>query len=253
MSDLLNSNPQPEPPNDRQQIEELETESLPRRRFLNLAGAGILTIGFGSLAEELVGKVSEPLNQTVETLIFRPQQLVPEFPVSAIEPDKLIVNSFRFTPMLDPIAYRLTIDGAVQQPLSLSMSDLQALPLVEMVIRHVCVEGWAAIVQWGGVRLRDLVAIAQPKPSAKYVYFYSADGYYESWDLDSAIHPQTLMAYTKNGEILAPANGAPLRLASPIKLGYKLSKWVTRIELTETLAPKKGYWEDLGYEWYAGL
>jgi DMSO/TMAO reductase YedYZ molybdopterin-dependent catalytic subunit len=230
-----------------------DTDFVPRRRFLTLAGAGLLTIGFGSLAEGWVGGLSEPLNQQVESLIFRSQQPVPEFPVSAIEPDKLIVNTFKFTPAIDPVTYRLTIDGEVNRPLSLSMTDLQKLPFTDMVIRHVCVEGWAAIVQWGGVRLRDLMAIAQPSAQAKYVYFYSADGYYESWDIDSVMHPQTLMAYQKNGQPLEIDYGAPLRLASPIKLGYKLSKWVTRIQLTSVLGQKRGYWEDLGYEWYAGL
>jgi DMSO/TMAO reductase YedYZ molybdopterin-dependent catalytic subunit len=108
-------------------------------------------------------------------------------------------------------------------------------------------------VQWGGVRLRELVALAQPKPEVKYVYFQSADGYYGSWDLPSALHPQTLMAYQKNGEPLPIENGAPLRLASPVKLGYKQSKWVTRIILVSQLGRVRGYWEDQGYEWFAGL
>ena len=220
---------------------------------MTLAGAGLLTIGFGSLAEGLVGGLTEPINQQVESLLFQTQKLVPEFSISAIEPDKLIVNSFRGTPAINPNAYRLTIDGEVNNPLSLSLDDLQKLPFTSIVIRHVCVEGWAAIVQWGGVRLQDLLAIAKPSPQSKYVYFYSADGYYESWDLDSVIHPQTLMAYQKYGQPLSPENGAPLRLASPVKLGYKLSKWVTRIQLTSKLDEKRGYWEDLGYEWYAGL
>jgi DMSO/TMAO reductase YedYZ molybdopterin-dependent catalytic subunit len=234
-------------------LEPDDTDLVPRRRFLNLAGAGLLAIGFGSLAEGFVGAVSEPLNQQVESLIFQPQKLVPEFPITAIEPDKLIINSFRGTPPINLANYRLIIDGAVDKPLSLSMNDVQRLPFTSMVIRHVCVEGWAAIVQWGGVRLRDLIAIAKPSTQAKYAYFYSADGYYESWDLDSVMHPQTLMAYQKNSQPLEAANGAPLRLASPVKLGYKLSKWVTRIELTSELGEKHGYWEDLGYEWYAGL
>jgi DMSO/TMAO reductase YedYZ molybdopterin-dependent catalytic subunit len=234
-------------------LEPDDTDLVPRRRFLSLAGAGLLTIGFGSLAEGIVGDVSEPLNQQVESLIFQPQKLVPEFPISAIESDKLIVNSFRGTPPIDRDSYRLIIDGAVDNPLSLSIAEVQRLPFTSMVIRHVCVEGWAAIVQWGGVKLRDLIAIAKPSTQAKYAYFYSADGYYESWDLDSVMHPQTLMAYQKNSQPLEDANGAPLRLASPVKLGYKLSKWVTRIELTSELGEKQGYWEDLGYEWYAGL
>lgn len=244
---------EPEPKSSDSELEIDDTDLVPRRRFLTLAGAGLLAIGFGSLAEGLVGSLSEPLNQQVESLIFQPRQPVPEFPIAAIEPDKLIVNSFRGTPKIDPAAYRLVIDGEVNNPLSLSMSDLQKLPFTSMVIRHVCVEGWAAIVQWGGVRLRDLLAIAQPMPQSQYLYFYSADGYYESWDLDSILHPQTLMAYQKNGRSIMPENGAPLRLASPVKLGYKLSKWVTRIQLTSELGERRGYWEDLGYEWYAGL
>jgi DMSO/TMAO reductase YedYZ molybdopterin-dependent catalytic subunit len=133
------------------------------------------------------------------------------------------------------------------------MADIHALPLTSMIIRHVCVEGWAAIVQWGGIRLREIIALSQPKSSVKYAYFKSADGYYESWDIASALHPQTLLAYQKNGAALPVENGAPLRLASPIKLGYKQSKWVTRVTLTSELSTVKGYWEDLGYEWFAGL
>ena len=247
----MSQEPEQKLPNSELELD--ETDLVPRRRFLSLGGAGLLAIGFGSLAEGLVGSLSEPLNQQVESLIFKPQQPVPEFPISAIEPDKLIINSFRGTPAINPLAYRLTIDGEVNNPLSLSMGDLQKIPFTSMVIRHVCVEGWAAIVQWGGVRLKDLIAIAKPSDQVKYVYFYSADGYYESWDIDSVMHPQTLMAYQKNGQPLTPAYGAPLRLASPVKLGYKLSKWVTRIQLTSKLGEKRGYWEDLGYEWYAGL
>ena len=98
-----------------------------------------------------------------------------------------------------------------------------------------------------------LVAIAQPKSTVRYAFFYSADGYSSSWDIASALHPQTLMAYQKNGQPLPIDNGAPLRLAAPIKLGYKQSKWVTRIALLSQLPAQKGYWEDQGYEWFAGL
>lgn len=185
--------------------------------------------------------------------------MIPEFPFSAIEPDKLIINSFRSEPKLDPATFRLEITGAVAKPLSLSLPEIRQLPFTSMVIRHVCVEGWAAIVQWSGVRLRDLLQLAQLRPGARYVYFESADGYFSSWDLASAVHPQTLLAYEKNGKPLAIANGAPLRVATPIKLGYKQSKWVTRVIVTKDFLKAqnnqlmKGYWEDLGYEWYAGL
>lgn len=228
-----------------------------RRQFLQIAGlsgSSLLLGGCGSdLFAGVVGQVSEPLNQRVEELLLNSQKPVPELPISQIEPDKLIVNTFDFTPMIDPVKYRLTIEGEVNHPMQLSLNELYKLPLTSVVMRHVCVEGWAAIVQWGGVRLRDLIQLAQPKDTVRYVYFQSADGYYESWDLRSCLHPQTLMAYQKNGEPLPIDNGAPLRLAAPIKLGYKHSKWVTRIMLTSNLLPSRGYWEDRGYEWFAGL
>ncbi len=228
-----------------------------RRQFLQIAGvsgSSLLLGGCGSdLFAGVVGQVTEPLNQRFEELLLNPQKPVPELPISQIEPTKLIVNTFDLTPVIDPAIYRLTIDGEVNHPMQLSVNELYKLPLTSVVMRHVCVEGWAAIVQWGGVRLRDLIQLAQPKDTVRYVYFQSADGYYESWDLRSCLHPQTLMAYQKNGQPLPIDNGAPLRLAAPIKLGYKHSKWVTRIMLTSNLLPRRGYWEDRGYEWFAGL
>ncbi len=230
---------------------------LLRRRFLQVSGFSSLSLllsGCGiRLFEEVVGQAFEPLNQRLEELLLNPQQPVPEFSSSAIEPEALIINSYRFTPKIDTVKFRLLVKGDVDNPLSLSMADIQEMPHTSMIIRHVCVEGWAAIVQWGGLQLRDIVALAKPKSNVRYIYFESADGYYESWDIASALHPQTLMAYEKNGQPLPVENGAPLRLASPIKLGYKQSKWVTRIVLVEKLLPIKGYWEDQGYEWFAGL
>jgi len=230
---------------------------LTRRRFLQfsgISGMGFLLSGCGApLFNDVVNNLSEPLNQKVETLLFNPQKPVPEFSKSDIKPKELLINTFKDTPIIDQAKYRLIVDGDVNNPLSLSMADIQALPLTSMIIRHICVEGWAAIVQWGGIRLREIVALAKPKANAKFAYFKSADGYYESWDIASALHPQTLLAYQKNGEPLPVDNGAPLRLASPIKLGYKQSKWVTQITLVSDLLPMKGYWEDQGYEWYGGL
>jgi len=227
-----------------------------RRQLLQWSGlssASLLLNGCGTtLFSGQIGQAFEPLNQSLQALLLS-QKSVPEFPVNAIEPDKLLINTFDATPQIDPAQFRLSIEGEVNNPLHLSLTEIQKLPLTSMVIRHVCVEGWAAIVQWGGVRLQDLLRLAQPKPNTRYVYFKSADGYYESWDLASALHPQTLMAYQKNGQPLSVENGAPLRLASPIKLGYKQSKWVTKIMLVSNLMPSKGYWEDQGYEWFGGL
>jgi DMSO/TMAO reductase YedYZ molybdopterin-dependent catalytic subunit len=235
----------------------IKRPQLSRRQFLKisgLSGMSYLLGGCGTpLFEDIVGKVSEPLNQKVEAFIFNPQKPVPEFSQSEIEPEALLINSFRYTPIIDQAKYRLVVNGEVNHPLSLSLTEIQSLPLTSMIIRHVCVEGWAAIVQWGGVRLQEIVALAQPKANVQYVYFQSADGYYSSWDIASSLHPQTLLAYQKNGDPLPVENGAPLRLASPIKLGYKQSKWITQITLTSQLFSSRGYWEDQGYEWFAGL
>jgi DMSO/TMAO reductase YedYZ molybdopterin-dependent catalytic subunit len=230
---------------------------LTRRNFLQvsgISGMGFLLSSCGTpLFHDVVNEVSEPLNEKVETLLFNPQKPVPEFSKSDIQPKDLLINTFQDTPIIDQAKFRLIVDGDVNKPLNLSMADIQALPLTSMIIRHICVEGWSAIVQWGGIRLREIVALAQPKANVKFAYFKSADGYYESWDIDSALHPQTLLAYQKNGEPLPVDNGAPLRLASPVKLGYKQSKWVTQVTLISDLPAMKGFWEDQGYEWYGGL
>ncbi len=206
----------------------------------------------GTLLYDPIGRISMPVNEAFASLLLSTKP-TPEFPITAIEPDRLIINSFRGTPSIDLANFKLAITGEVERPLQLKMTEIRQLPFTSMTIRQVCVEGWAAIVQWGGVRLADLLRLAQVRSTAKYVYFKSADGYYESWDLASVVHPQTLLAYQMNGISLPADNGAPLRLAAPIKLGYKQSKWVTEIVVTDRLLPKRGYWEDLGYEWFAGL
>jgi DMSO/TMAO reductase YedYZ molybdopterin-dependent catalytic subunit len=230
-----------------------ESGQISRRQLLQWAGAGLLVNVAGTLLYDPIGRLSMPVNEGLEALLLS-QQPTPEFPASAIEPKQLIVNSFRGTPAIDLTNFRLQLTGEVIKPLTLNITELQSLPFTSITIRHVCVEGWAAIVQWGGFRIRDLAKMVQPKDSARYVLFQSADKYTESWDLASAIHPQTLLAYQMNGQPLPDDNGAPLRLASPIKLGYKLSKWVTKVTFTSQI-PKggKGYWEEQGYEWFAGI
>jgi DMSO/TMAO reductase YedYZ molybdopterin-dependent catalytic subunit len=230
---------------------------ISRRRLLQLSGlsgSGLLLSSCGlSQFTGPIGSLADPLNQRVGELLLKPERLVPEFSVKAIEANALLVNSFNGTPAIDLANFKLTINGAVDNPIQLSLAQLQQLPQRSMVIRHICVEGWAAIVQWGGVRLLDLANLVKPKTNAKYVYFQSADGYSSSWDITSALHPQTLIAYQKNGADLPPENGAPLRLAAPIKLGYKQSKWVTEITFSDRLKSSTGYWEDKGYEWFAGI
>ena len=231
--------------------------NLSRRQLLRsglTAGGGLLLGGcyFDGFGQN-VARATGPLNQRLEAWL-QSKGPVPEFDRSQIQPAELLINSFNGQPQLDPATYRLKVNGLVGRPLSLSLADLAALPQRECIIRHVCVEGWSAIVAWGGVRLADVLKLAQVSNLGHNVYFESADGYYESWDMASALHPQTLLVTRMNGEPLPAQNGAPVRLAAPIKLGYKNSKWVTAIRVAATLEPGRlGYWEDQGYEWFAGL
>ncbi len=159
--------------------------------------------------------------------------------------------------------WRLTIDGLVSRPLSLSVAQIRAMPARTQITRHDCVEGWSAIGQWTGVPLKLLLDAAALRGSARYLIFHCADRYsqahfYESIDLIDAFHPQTILAWGLNGQILPVANGAPLRLRVERQLGYKHAKYVRRIEAIDSLAKhglgKGGYWEDYhDYEWYAGI
>ena len=160
--------------------------------------------------------------------------------------------------------YSLQIGGLVANPAAFTLAQLRALPSRTQITRHDCVEGWSAIAQWQGARLSALLAHVQPLPTAKYVVFYCADPmsgtgskYYESIDMEDANHPQTLLAYEINDAPLPIENGAPLRLRVERQLGYKQAKYIMRIELVSSFAHiaggQGGYWEDQGYEWYAGI
>ena len=160
--------------------------------------------------------------------------------------------------------WRLRVDGLVHQPVQLSLQELRAMAKRSQITRHDCVEGWSAIGQWTGVPLSAVLRLAVPRPEARYVVFHCADPmdddgskYYESIDFEDAYHPQTILAYELNGAALPIANGAPLRVRVERQLGYKMAKYVMRIELVESFAKigagNGGYWEDQGYEWYAGI
>ena len=161
-------------------------------------------------------------------------------------------------------AWRLRIDGLVARPLDLSLADLRALPARTQITRHDCVEGWSAIGKWQGAQLGPLLQTAGLKPNARFAVMHCADNYgggadmyYESIDLIDGFHPQTILAYNLNSQPLDVAHGAPLRLRVERQLGYKHAKYLMRIEMVERLDSfgrgKGGYWEDRGYEWYAGI
>ena len=159
--------------------------------------------------------------------------------------------------------WRLTVDGLVTRPLSISLQALRSIPHRVQITRHDCVEGWSAIAKWHGLQLSRILDQAGLSTRAKYIVFHCADRfgdkpYYESVDLVDAFHPQTIIAWGMNGHLLPVANGAPLRLRVERQLGYKQAKYIQRIEAVDSLAHvyggKGGYWEDnVDYEWYAGV
>jgi DMSO/TMAO reductase YedYZ molybdopterin-dependent catalytic subunit len=199
--------------------------------------------------------------------------LAPEFTAADISPTfrangttspddesykKMVVDDF--------VNWRLEVGGLVERPLSLSLAELRQLPARTQITRHDCVEGWSCVGKWKGPMLSTILDRADLKPTARFIVFHCADKlsdgisalpYYESIDLIDAFHPQTILAYELNDTRLPVAHGAPLRLRVERQLGYKMAKYVMRIEAVESFASlgdgKGGFWEDLGYEWYAGI
>jgi len=160
--------------------------------------------------------------------------------------------------------WTLRVDGLVGSPKEFSLDALRQMRSRTQITRHDCVEGWSAIGKWKGALLSDILAAVEPSAAARYVVFHCADPmdaqgtpYYESIDLEDARHPQTILAYELNDKILPIENGAPIRVRIERQLGYKMAKYIMRIELVEDFKHIRGgnggYWEDQGYEWYAGI
>jgi len=248
-----------------------------RRNFLSKslsAAAALLVAGCDALSqkESVLGVLGlgEWLNLKTQRLLIPRNKLAREYPESAISPyfkpngstdpsdanyRALVKGGFR--------RWRLTIDGLVERPGALSLAELRAMPSRTQITRHDCVEGWSCIGKWKGVPLRALLERAGLRPQARYIVLHCLDTlgssehkYYESIDLVDAFHPQTILAYDMNDRPVPVAHGAPLRLRVERQLGYKMAKYVTRVEAVESYAHiaggKGGHWEDRGYDWYAG-
>lgn len=152
---------------------------------------------------------------------------------------------------LAPKDWALVVGGRVARPRRLTLEDLRGLPRTDVRIEHHCVEGWSAVADWSGVRLSEIARLCGAA-DVDYVEFRSFDlGYWSSWDMDSAMHPQTMVALGMNGKPLSPKHGAPARLYGAVKLGYKQVKYLAQINFLDE--ETGGYWEDQGYEWYAGV
>jgi DMSO/TMAO reductase YedYZ molybdopterin-dependent catalytic subunit len=244
-----------------------------------LLKAGAATVGSSLLAgcDQLPAGLSRPLLDFGQLLSYRAhrlllagQPLVREYTMADLSPDfptngTAMPNGFPYFQMMTTnfANWRLTVDGLVRNPLSLSLDEIQSLPARTQITQHSCDEGWTAIGQWTGVPLAHLLQMAELKPEARFIVFHCLDEmeygafYYESIDLFDAFHPQTILAYGMNGGALPIRHGAPLRLRVERQIGYKNAKYVTRVEAVDTFDTiaqgKGGYWEDRGYQWYAGL
>jgi DMSO/TMAO reductase YedYZ molybdopterin-dependent catalytic subunit len=225
---------------------------ITRRKLLaGIAAAGVLSGCDNPVASHFLGAMTR-WNQHVQSLLFSPTRLAPEPPVSELTPEQDFPVYF-ISDMI-PIAppdWTLAVGGLVARPTMLTINQLQQMPMTDMRIRHHCVEGWSAVASWQGVKVSEIARAVGAAPEARYVEFRSFDnGYWSSWDLASALHPQTILAYGMNGHPLYPEHGAPLRLYSAVKLGYKSVKYLTQVKFLPR--PTGGYWEDQGYEWFAG-
>jgi DMSO/TMAO reductase YedYZ molybdopterin-dependent catalytic subunit len=204
-------------------------------------------------AEGVLRKISK-FNDRAQALLFNPRTLAPEFPESAI------TRPFPFNgyysedeaPEVDGSTYKLEVGGLVANKEPWTLDKLYALPEVSQITRHVCVEGWSAIGSWQGVRLSDFLKLIGADTRAKYVWFQCADkdGYNSPLDMETALHPQTQMAFKFADEILPRAYGYPMRIRVPTKLGFKNPKYVVSMEVTNDY--KGGYWEDQGYNSFSG-
>jgi DMSO/TMAO reductase YedYZ molybdopterin-dependent catalytic subunit len=224
------------------------------RRALTLGGLSLLSgcaIVDEDSAEHALMKVSR-FNDKVQGWLFDPRRLAPTYPES------MITRPFPFNayydedevPQVDAHSYRLEVSGLVADKHAWTLSELHAMAQTDQITRHICVEGWSAIGRWGGVPFADFLARVGADKTAKYVGFKCADDYYTSIDMPTALHPQTLLTLTYDGQELPPRYGFPMKLRMPTKLGYKNPKHIQAIFITDTYPG--GYWEDQGYNWFGG-
>lgn len=234
--------------------------SLDRRDFLRLgivAGPAALVAGCGwdggPLVKSQLASISRLNDWVGENILQSSTRLARVYPDAARSPTMPGYFISRTMPTLAAGApWSLEVGGEVRTPMNLTLEMLQQLPRITYTVKHHCVEGWTAVATWSGVPFSALAAQVQPTERARFVRFDSFDSnYYNGWDIASAMHPQTILAYGFNDRELMPDHGAPLRLYSPIKLGYKLTKYLTRVTFASTRPG--GYWEDQGYPWLGGI
>jgi DMSO/TMAO reductase YedYZ molybdopterin-dependent catalytic subunit len=230
-----------------------------RRSFLrgsaSLGALAFLTgcdIVDGPASENVLRKISA-FNDRVQALLFNPNRLAPEYPESAI------TRPFPFNayyaedeaPEVEAASFKLEVGGLVDNKEPWTLDKLYALPQVSQITRHICVEGWSAIGSWQGVRLSEFLKRVGADTRARYVWFQCAEGYSNTIDMATALHPQTQLSFKFDNQILPRKYGFPMKCRMPTKLGFKNPKHVIAIHAQNNDAG--GYWENQGYNWFSGL
>ena len=229
-------------------------DSPARRRFL----MGSLTLGGLSLLTGCDVTDSKGVETALERISRFNDQAQAWLRLAPTYPDSMITRPFPFNafyaedqvPRVDADSFRLEVSGLVADRHAWTLAELRALPQTDQVTRHICVEGWSAIGKWGGVPFARFLKRIGADLSARYIGFQCSDDYYTSIDMPTALHPQTLLALTYDGETLPARYGFPMKLRMPTKLGYKNPKHIQAIFVTNTYPG--GYWEDQGYNWFGG-
>jgi DMSO/TMAO reductase YedYZ molybdopterin-dependent catalytic subunit len=221
-------------------------------KMLPLAGTAVL---LHPGARQRVIDSGLALSDLAAGAAFRRTHLAPTYADRDVTPlARYPLNSYLVDdPDVDLERWQLEVSGLVQRPGNYSLEAIKRLPKVSQNTKHVCVEGWDVIGNYGGARVSDVLALVGADPAARFIELACYDDYYESIDLASALHPQSLFCYEMYGQPLTREHGAPLRLVMPTKLGYKQAKYVVALKVTNVLTARRGYWEDQGYGWHGGL
>jgi DMSO/TMAO reductase YedYZ molybdopterin-dependent catalytic subunit len=227
---------------------------MSRRELLKVAPVALLgAFAIPGLREPLLKK-GLAFSDWASARVFRQGHLAPTFADSELVPfQKFPINGYDVEdPGVIFESWSLTVSGAVQKPGDYQLGQIQALPRIRQNTRHICVEGWDVIGRFGGAKLSDFLTMIGADTSARYLAVACADDYYETLDMATALHPQTLLCYEMYDQPLTREHGAPLRLSIPTKVGYKQAKYLTELKVTNVL-DKVGYWEDQGYSYFYGL
>ena len=236
-------------------LDEKKLRTLSRRELLKLTP--VLAVGAFAVSSLRPGLLKRGIAFSDWTAgkLFRGGHPATSLPDSAVVPFSNFPYNFYdvLDPEVDLDSWTLTVEGNVRKPGEYTLAQIQALPKIRQNTRHVCVEGWDVIGAFGGARISDFLNLIGADLTSKYIAVECADDYYESVDMASVLHPQSLLCYEMYGQPLDRGHGAPLRLQMPTKLGYKQAKYLTKFQVTNVLRPERGYWEDQGYAWFAGL